>query len=376
LTARMAFTPCRGTPWDSDATTPVRELYLSIYGIAICGDGRLESSGQRFAKAPQATGKYRNNVPIYRINLIDNRSFVTVACPSMGAIEKIISLRRELRSNHKRIADFYISKNAQALLLTIREVAKATDTSVASVSRFFKKLGFQSYNQFRLELAYGSSNHENVGLPIFSDKDRYEDRIRTAFAEAKLNLELTKIAIKPENLKRVCDWIRKSDRVVFVGLGGAGAIGEWAKVTFSNIGVPCSFYSDPFQMVVAAGYMGKESILFALTHSGQSELIVRIMEIARARGSKVVLMTNYEKPETAGLADALLLTRCYERQQHIAQSSSSISMLCVMECLYLLVAQKLPSPVRSDLNHVEEQIELIIRPKSKKIKEGRDEASR
>jgi len=293
----------------------------------------------------------------------------------MAVIEKMISMQKNLRSNHRRIADFYIDKSTQALLLTIRDVAEATNSSVASVTRFFNKLGYQSYNEFRLDMAYDFSKKEDVGLPIFNDNDTHEERIRTAFAEAKLNLELTEIAANPEDLKAVSDWIRKSDRVVFVGLGGSGAIGEWAKVRFSNIGVPCHFQSDPFQMIVAASYLGSQGVLFALTHSGQSALIIKVMEIARAKGSKVVLMTNYEQPEIAGLTDVLLLTKCYERHQHIAKSNSSISMLCIMECLYLLVAQNLSPRTQRELNRLEEQVEVIIRPRSKKSKEGNDDTA-
>lgn len=53
----------------------------------------------------------------------------------------------------KKIADYIIANKKAALDMTIAELAKASDTSDATVSRFCKKLGLKNYQTFRLALA-------------------------------------------------------------------------------------------------------------------------------------------------------------------------------------------------------------------------------
>ena len=65
----------------------------------------------------------------------------------------LITSSRQFLDSEQHIVDFILANTERAPQMTSAQLARASSTSEASVSRFCKKLGFKNYRSFQFSLA-------------------------------------------------------------------------------------------------------------------------------------------------------------------------------------------------------------------------------
>ena len=74
-----------------------------------------------------------------------------------GVLVKIRSLYSSLPKAERKVADYILGNAEEAPHSSVQEFASIGGVSVASVSRFVRKLGFEDFKEFKLELARETS---------------------------------------------------------------------------------------------------------------------------------------------------------------------------------------------------------------------------
>jgi len=69
-----------------------------------------------------------------------------------------------LSPTQKRIADFVLSNSDGVFLLSLSQLAEKCDTSETTILRFLHKLGFDSYQVFRVRIAQDASSHSGQAI--------------------------------------------------------------------------------------------------------------------------------------------------------------------------------------------------------------------
>jgi DNA-binding MurR/RpiR family transcriptional regulator len=284
----------------------------------------------------------------------------------MSVRASIAGAYNELKPAQRKIADYLLNVDFEALDASIDEYARRTGTSVASISRFCTRIGYDSFQKLKISLSRELESTEQSVPPIFAAGDDPDLSIRKVFAEAVANLQATEDAVSFPALKSVAERIARSDRLYFLGLGGSGGVAYLGEVMFSLLGLNARALSDPFAMLISAGHLSKADLLFGLSHSGRTREVVEAMRVARSRGAHTVGITNYPRSALAELADTLLLTNCREHRVHFAQSNSMAAQLTLIRALYILVASKSSSDLIEEVNRIEQAVRGSLRIKGKK----------
>ncbi len=281
----------------------------------------------------------------------------------MSANTQIKTIYNGLRPVQRRIADYFIGADFQALNASIEEVAEKTGASVASISRFCKKLGYASFGQFKITLSRDLKYEPDTVLPIFSLDDDADLSVRKVFSEAITNLQATQGSVDFGAIRKAALLIRRSAVLYFLGLGGSGGVGYLGELLFSHIGRKAVSVSDPYKMIVSAGHADAKSLIIGLSHSGRTRSVIEAVRIARGNGAPVVGITNYGASPLAASVDILLLTACHERQMHFAQSDSMVAQLTIIRALYMLTASKSSEKTVRNVNDIEKYVGSMIRVK-------------
>src|SRR4030042_974843 len=117
-------------------------------------------------------------------------------------------------------------------------------------------------------------------LPIFAADDDPQLSIRKVFAEAVANLQAREAAVSFHSIIAVAERIGRADRLYFLGLGGSGGVGELAEVMFSGLGFNAKALSDPYSMLLAAGHVRRNHLVFARSNSMAVQLtLIRALYI-------------------------------------------------------------------------------------------------
>ena len=72
----------------------------------------------------------------------------------------------------KKIADYIMEHKAQAVDMTVGELARASGTSDATVSRFCRRCGFKGFQSLKLALAREVLREEQDSRKVTNDIDR------------------------------------------------------------------------------------------------------------------------------------------------------------------------------------------------------------
>ena len=284
----------------------------------------------------------------------------------MSVANSIKTVYKDLKPVQKQIAEYLLSMDFEALHATIDEYARRIGTSVASISRFCQKIGYESFQELKISLSREMGNAPEMVLPIFAPDDDPDLSIRKVFSEAATNLQATESTVHFETVKEAAEQIAACDRLYFFGMGGSGGVGKLGEVMFSHIGFSARSISDPYSMLVSAGHMGQHQALIGLSHTGATRAVVDALRIARERKAFTVAITNYASSPLAGTAMVTLTTSCHEHRVHFAQSNSMVAQLTLIRALYILVASRSSAAVAQKVDRIEESVKRNLRIKNKR----------
>jgi DNA-binding MurR/RpiR family transcriptional regulator len=283
----------------------------------------------------------------------------------MSVQRQLKTVYNTLKPVQRKIADYFLSADFESLDSSIEDVAYRSGTSVASISRFCKWLGYDSFGQFKITLSRDLKYEPDTVLPIFQMDDDPELIIRKVFSEAVTNLQATEGVVEFRAIKRAAERIIKRRNVYFFGLGGSGKVGSFGEVWFSHIGYNARAIIDPYEMIVKAGYADGGYNIVGLSHSGATKPVVEATEVAKYNGAFTIGITNYDRSPLARMVDVLLLTACPERRVHFAQSNSMVAQSTILRALYILAASKSRGLVEDRVNSIEKNVNYRLRKKLK-----------
>jgi len=279
----------------------------------------------------------------------------------MSVFTRLKTSYNDLKPVQRIIADYFLGADFKSLGASIEEVGRKTGTSVASVSRFCKMLGYESFQHFKMSLSRDIKYEPERVLPYFNTDDDPELVIRKVFSEAVFNLQATEGAVDFSGIRTASERIIGCRVLYFYGLGGSGKAGEIGEAWFSHIGYTARALSDSYDMLVTAEHAGSGSTVVALSHSGRTAPVVNAANIARSNGAFVVGITNYGRSPLANVSDVLLLTACPERRVHVVRSNSIVAQTTILRALYMLAAVRSKKDIEQKVGRIEGHVSTLLR---------------
>ena len=130
-------------------------------------------------------------------------------------------------------------------------------------------------------------------------------------------------------------------KVVLTGIGKAGIIAQKISGTLASTGTQSIFLHPVEALHGDLGRLQRSDVVIALSHSGQSEEIVRLLDQIKARGAKLIAITGSGDSPLARYADIVM---CYGQVDEacplgLAPTVSTTCMLALGDALALTVME-------------------------------------
>ena len=145
------------------------------------------------------------------------------------------------------------------------------------------------------------------------------------------------------------DFIRAIDliysckgRIVVTGMGKAGIIAQKISATLSSTGTPSLFLHPAEAYHGDLGRLTSSDVLTALSNSGETEEITRLLDAVKKIGPKIIAITGNKKSTIARHSDVVLdIGRIQEAcPLGLAPSCSTTAMLAIGDALALTVLRR------------------------------------
>ncbi|WP_237670809.1 MurR/RpiR family transcriptional regulator [Virgibacillus halodenitrificans] len=220
----------------------------------------------------------------------------------------------------------YINENKDAVIYnSLTELSEASGVAEATVLRFFRKLGFKGFQDFKFLLA-----QEQIMVPNHDNDRTIVEKIRSHIVQAvNDSAEMVDLDV----LNQCVDIIDDSQDVVIIGVGSSGIACEDMHNRLMRIGKHAEVLTDPHFQVMRASTMTEDTVVIAVSLSGSTKDVYDTVEIAKANGAKVIALTNYVKSPLTRLSDYVLLSSVKESPLDNGTLVSKISQLYLIDLI-------------------------------------------
>lgn len=243
----------------------------------------------------------------------------------------------ELTKAEKKTADYILLHRENCQFLSIAGLAEEAGVAEATISRFCRSLGYKNFHAFKLAIAnaaYGTPKDAGILSGPVGEEDTVEEMSQKLFSADQDAMRQTLELINPETIRQSVDYFRQARRVLCMGQGGSMLIAHEMQHVFSTVTGKFLAVPDSHSQIVAASGMGPEDVLLFFSYSGATKDMVDVMQVARSRGSKIILVTRFPHSPGAALSDVVLLCGSNEGPLQLGSVSAKIAQIFLMDVLF------------------------------------------
>jgi len=260
----------------------------------------------------------------------------------MSVLITLKSFYDRLPKAERHVADYFLKYSDRVPYESVSQIAKNVNVSVPSVTRLTKKLGFKNFKDFKVELAVSGAQTSSFS-EVFSQIEKTDSDSEVAEKIFLGNIKSLEDTLKILDKKQISDFAKhcaSTSRIVFIGQGSSGILGNEAALRFAHIDVQAESYNDGIGILLQTARLKKKQVCIGITHGGRTAIVKEGLRIAKERGAVTALVTNYMNTPLKDFCDYLFYTSFVENSVRSAAISSIIAQTAIIDTIYLLTAKK------------------------------------
>lgn len=246
----------------------------------------------------------------------------------------------DLTKSEKRIADFLRKNQEEASFLSAGEIAERLDLSEATLVRFARTLGFNSFpamrailqENFRRRVTHSSRLRGRLS-DMRNSGDIYERLTVNEIDYLTQSLE----EIDRAEMDRAVELIRSHQRIFVFGLGPSISLVDLLEIRLRRFGkdiVPLK--SSGREVLESMLMMDANDLMFVICFFDQNPTLKLILETARKKGCAIIMLTDTLDALFGDQVDVVLAAR----RGPIGEFHSLVVPMTVINALLLSIASK------------------------------------
>ena len=238
--------------------------------------------------------------------------------------------------SERKIADYVLEHQEETQYISITDLSAQCGVAVSTVSLFCRKLKLAGFNDFKLELA-------RAALPARAALSEPGSEITAGDSAASVmgkvlsavqdTLNNAYHMLSEREVTRAAGLLRRAGQVVCLGLGNHAAVALAAWAQFSTTSAKFKTIQDSHMQIVVLSTLSEGDAVLYFSYSGATHELLEAVEVIRARGAKLILVTRYSNSPASAYADAVLLCGPNEQPFQFGSTSALMAQLYVVEVL-------------------------------------------
>ena len=252
---------------------------------------------------------------------------------SMGILERIRASYYQLTAAERKVADYVLTQHSQVQFMSITQLADECGTAETTVTRFCRSLKLKGFNAFKIELA----RHSVLGVssrrePVSTDTlaGRVQESGRLAIDAVHQTTELMDL----NQIGRAVELIEQAPTVLCLGSGGSMIMACECAHLFSTVTGKFTTISDAHMQISAVATMDPKGVIILFSYSGATTGGIQILELARQRGIRTILVTRFQKSPAAKLSEVVLCCGSNESPFQFGSVPAKVAQLVVIDVFF------------------------------------------
>ena len=215
----------------------------------------------------------------------------------------------------KKIADCIMERKEDVVEMTVAELAAASQTSDATVSRFCRRCGFKGFQNLKLALAKEVMEESHKAVQVSNDIDRQKKRqsIQNILANKVAELEETAAMINEAELEQVLCLLEQAQTVQVAAVGNTIPVAMDCAFKLNQLGIRAVAGTIWEEEAAHAFNLTSRDVLLLISNSGMSKRLQTLAQGAKENGARLIIITNNPDSPLALLCDHCLVTATREK---------------------------------------------------------------
>ena len=258
---------------------------------------------------------------------------------NQGISGTICAFYEQFFDAEKKIADFIMENKKAVVDMTVAELARASGTSDATVSRFCRRCGFKGFQSLKMDLAKEVMREERDSLQVSNEITRgnLSQSLQNILANKMAEMTGTIGMMDTDNLEVILNVLEHARIIQFAAVGNTIPVAMDGAFKFNQLGLR-SVSGGIWESQAAHAYnLGPEDAVVVISNSGTSKRLLALVRGAKENGAKIIVITNNESSPLARISDYKIITATREKLLTGEFWFSRIPAMLVIETLYLLL---------------------------------------
>ena len=248
-------------------------------------------------------------------------------------IERIHASYYQLTATEKKVADYVLAQKDQIQFMSITQLADECGVADATISRFCRSLKLKGFNAFKLELAQHTAPSRKKPA-VLEETDTLLGRSQEVGRLAHEAVDQTVQLLQPAFVEEAVTMFERAQRVMCLGSGSSMVMAHECVNLFSTVTGKFIAESETHTQAFMLATMKPNDVLLLFSYSGATTSGIELLELAKKRGIKTILITRFRKSPAAKLADVVLCCGSNEGPYQFGSVPAKIAQLVVIDFLF------------------------------------------
>ena len=198
---------------------------------------------------------------------------------------------KELSASQRRISDCLQANMNEAALWGVEELSKESNTCVATVVRFAKKLGYSGYLEMRKALVLSAKTHYQRGDQLLEAPAQAAETLVEVARRDIRNIELLMQSVNQELLQGAVELLKAGRVRLAIGDGVSSLMTRQLAYVLIHAGLPI-LEGSPADFASQVGILDSRDLLIAISIMPYTRETLDAAAYARKRGVPLLVFTD------------------------------------------------------------------------------------
>lgn len=240
-----------------------------------------------------------------------------------------------------QVADYILAHRQAIPHIAISALAEACGVSDATITRFCRTIGYNSFRDFKLAIVQSLSQEGGAGLSADLDaygeiraEDSLQQKCQKLYHIETQALSQTLSLIDCDSISRAVDLLCQADNVYCFGQGNSSMVAMDAWGRFIAVTSKFHWVTDYHMQAFTAATLGPKDVILYFSFSGAMRELSELGRLIRQTEAKLILVTRFPNSPGAQYADLLLICGANEAPNQQGSVAVKLGQLFIIDILF------------------------------------------
>lgn len=260
----------------------------------------------------------------------------------MSVILKIKEGKNDLTQSEIKLGNYILNNSNKVSKLSVQNLAQLSNTSPATIIRFCKKLGYNGFKEFKIDLIKDITNKSSFEDNIYEDittNDTVDDIIEKLTHQNMQVIDNTMKLMDKNEIQKAIDAIDNGNKIYIYGVGASGLVAKDFQYKLMRIKKTVFSYLDSHTQLSLSANMDKGDIAIGISYSGRTLETYKAIKKAKEKGATTISITKYGKNPLSEISDINIQVAGTEQNVRVGAITSRIAQLIAIDVIFVGVAK-------------------------------------